>query len=150
MLMNFYKKNPDFIQKIVERVGNRLKQKIMSGSINPKQIAQEAEEMMKDFTDNPEFKSLLETIKGMFGFEDMDLARAAGREGSARLAATRDHLRKKLEKKKAATTPAAGAGASTGAAAGVDSTFSMSSIEEILKAVNGIGAPAGSKKNKKK
>jgi hypothetical protein len=32
--------------------------------------------------------------------EDMDIARKAGKEGSARMATVRDRLRKKLEKKR--------------------------------------------------
>jgi hypothetical protein len=55
MLMKVYTEKPDIIQKIIERVGNRLKAKIATGKINPKQIAIEAEELMHEFTDNPEF-----------------------------------------------------------------------------------------------
>jgi hypothetical protein len=110
MLMKVYTKNPDVLQNIIKKVGNRLRAKVMSGAINPKEIAAEAEELMKEFTENSEFSSLMENIKGMFGFEDPELARAAGREGSARVAAARDRLRKKLAKKQAeaaaGTTPA--------------------------------------------
>lgn len=141
MLMKVYTEKPDIIQKIIERVGNRLKAKIMSGSINPKHIAAEAEELMKEFTDNPEFKSLMETMKGMFGFEDPDFARAAGREGSARVAAARERLKKKLEKRKtdvsaSATIPV------------VQAEGSMESIESILAKINGTTSIG--KKNKKK
>ena len=139
MLMKVYTDKPDIIQKIIERVGNRLKGKIMSGKINPKHIAAEAEELMKEFTDNPEFKSLMETMKGMFGFEDPDFARAAGREGSARVAAARDRLKKKLEKKKDVV-----ASAPTQAKPSEDI---LESIESIVAKIN--GATIG-KKNKKK
>jgi len=116
LLMKVYTKNPDVLQNIIKKVGNRLKAKVMSGSINPKQIAAEAEELMKEFTENSEFSSLMENIKGMFGFEDADLARAAGREGSARVAAARDRLRKKLAKKQAAAAPGASATATAASA----------------------------------
>jgi hypothetical protein len=43
----------------------------------------------------------MESLKSMFGFEDMDMARQAGREGSARLSMVQQRLRKKLEAKKA-------------------------------------------------
>lgn len=145
MLMKVYTDKPDIIQKIIERVGNRLKSKIMSGSINPKQIAAEAEELMKEFTDNPEFKSLMETMKGMFGFEDPDFARAAGREGSARVAAARERLKKKLEKKKEGGKNATQNSASH---ASNELLTDLPSIESILASMN--IAPNGGKKNKKK
>jgi hypothetical protein len=43
---------------------------------------------------------MMKGVKSVFGMEDMDIARKAGREGSARLSTARDRLRKKLEKKK--------------------------------------------------
>ncbi len=145
MLMKVYTDKPDIIQKIIERVGNRLKSKIMSGSINPKQIASEAEELMKEFTDNPEFKSLMETMKGMFGFEDPDFARAAGREGSARLAEARNRLKKKLEKKqKDGASSAANTNADPSPVAATD----LPSIESLLASINAV--PNVNKKNKKK
>jgi hypothetical protein len=144
MLMKVYTDKPDIIQKIIERVGNRLKSKIMSGSINPKHIAAEAEELMKEFTDNPEFKSLMETMKGMFGFEDPDFARAAGREGSARVAAARERLKKKLNKKEKQNKEAGGISVPSQTAETVD----LPSIESIIASIN--IASNGNKKNKKK
>jgi hypothetical protein len=44
----------------------------------------------------------MESLKTAFGFEDMDMAKAAGKEGSARLSLVKERLRKKLEAKKAA------------------------------------------------
>jgi hypothetical protein len=56
---------------------------------------------MKECTDNPAFKEMMEGFRGAFGFEDMDAAREQGREGSARSAIVRARLRAKLEKRKA-------------------------------------------------
>jgi hypothetical protein len=94
--------NPDVIQKTIKKIGNRLQQKIMSGAIRPQEIAREAEELMKEFASNTNFVDMLGSIKSSFGFEDMDIARAAGKEGSARLSIARDRLRKKMEQKKQA------------------------------------------------
>jgi hypothetical protein len=85
----------------VKKIGKRLQDKIMSGQIKPQEIANEAEELMKIFSENPAFVEMMETFRSMFGMEDPDLARQAGREGSARLAIVRDRLRKKLEARKA-------------------------------------------------
>jgi hypothetical protein len=73
---------------------------VQSGSIRPDDIAREAEELMKEFAENSSFVDMMQGIKSVFGMEDMDTARKAGREGSARLSTARDRLRKKLEKKK--------------------------------------------------
>ena len=102
ILFSTFTNNPSVIQQLIGKIGKRLQQKVMSGSINPQEIAREAEELMKEFAGNSSFVDMMGGIKSAFGFEDMDMARAAGKEGSARLATARDRLRKKLEKKKAA------------------------------------------------
>lgn len=100
ILLTVFSNNPGIIQQTVQRIGKRLQQKIMSGAIRPQEIAREAEELMKEFAGNSNFTDMMGNLKSVFGFEDMDLARSAGRESSARLSMARDRLRKKLEKKK--------------------------------------------------
>lgn len=100
ILFGTFTKNPGLIQKTVQKIGKRLQQKIISGSIRPQEIAREAEELMKEFSGNSSFVDMMEGLKGAFGFEDMGMARQAGREGSARLAMVKDRLKKKLEKRK--------------------------------------------------
>ena len=102
ILFSTFTNNPGVIQQLIGKIGKRLQQKVMSGAINPQEIAREAEELMKEFSENSSFVDMMSGIKSAFGFEDMDMARKAGKEGSARLATARDRLRKKLEKKKAA------------------------------------------------
>ena len=102
ILFSTFTNNPGVIQQLIGKIGKRLQQKVQSGSINPQEIAREAEELMKEFSENSSFVDMMGGIKSVFGFEDMDVARKAGKEGSARLATARDRLRKKLEKKKAA------------------------------------------------
>jgi len=100
MLLSVFTNNPGVIQQMIQKIGKRLQHKIMSGAIRPQEIAREAEELMKEFAGNTSFVDMMDGLKSSFGFEDMDLARSAGREGSARLSLARDRLRKKLEKKK--------------------------------------------------
>lgn len=99
ILISTFSDNPGVIQKTIARIGNRLQKMVQSGSIRPNDIAREAEELMKEFAGNSSFVDMMQGIKSAFGMEDMDVARAAGREGSARLSLARDRLRKKLEKK---------------------------------------------------
>ena len=101
ILFQVFGNNPGIIQKTVQKVGKRLQQKFMSGAINPNEIAREAEELMKEFAGNGNFVEMMEGIKGAFGFGDMDMARQAGREGSARLALAKERLKKKASEKEA-------------------------------------------------
>jgi len=102
ILISTFSNNPGIIQRTIAKIGKRLQQKVQSGAIRPQEIAREAEELMKEFAGNSSFVDMMSGIKSAFGMEDMDIARAAGKEGSARLATARDRLRKKLEKKKQA------------------------------------------------
>jgi hypothetical protein len=102
ILFSVFGNNPAIIQNTIQKIGKRLQQKIASGAIRPQEIAREAEELMKEFANNTSFVDMLSGLKGAFGFEDMDLARQAGKEGSARLSIARERLRKKLDKKKQA------------------------------------------------
>jgi hypothetical protein len=101
ILFSVFGNNPGIIQKTIQKIGKRLQQKIMSGSIRPQEIAREAEELMKEFAGNSSFVDMMDGIKGAFGFEDMDLARKAGKEGSARLSMVRNRLKKKASEKEA-------------------------------------------------
>lgn len=103
ILLTVFSNNPGAIQHTVQRIGKRLQQKIMSGAIRPQEIAREAEELMKEFAGNSSFVDMMDGLKSAFGFEDMDIARSAGREGSARMSIVKQRLQKKLEKKKQAS-----------------------------------------------
>jgi hypothetical protein len=101
VLFQVFGNNPALIQKTIQRIGKRLQQKIMSGAIRPQEIAREAEELMKEFASNSSFVDMMDGIKNAFGFENMDLARAAGRESSARLSMVKERLKKKASEKEA-------------------------------------------------
>jgi len=102
ILISCFQNDPHIIQRIIGKIGHRIQKKVQSGAINPMEIAREAEEMMKEFAENTSFVEVLSGIKTAFGFEDMEMAKSVGREGTARLAIARNRLRDKLEKKKQA------------------------------------------------
>jgi len=83
----------------------------------------EAEEMMKEFSDNPMFSELFGGLTEMLNGSD----RETGNDGSARRRAVQERLRKKMEAKKAATTAATAT--SNSASASVSSTLSVSDAE---------------------
>ena len=104
LLLQVMTKNPGILQTTIKKIGKRLQQKIQSGSIRPQEIAKEAEELMKEFSENTEFVGMMDSFKSAFGFEDMDIARKTGNEGSARLSLVKERLRKKLAAKEAAAS----------------------------------------------
>jgi hypothetical protein len=101
LIMEVFMKNPQNLQRTIQRLTKRLQEKIQSGSIRPQDLVAEAEELMKTFSENPQFVEMMETFRQTFGMEDPDIARAAGKEESARLSLVKQRLRKKLEAKKA-------------------------------------------------
>ncbi len=101
LLMNIYTNKPDVLQNAMKRIIKRLQEKFKRGELRPEQIAAEAEELMKEFSENSAFVELMETFRSTFGMHDMDMAREVGRENDARRNLVRERLRKKLEKKKA-------------------------------------------------
>jgi hypothetical protein len=130
ILFQVFGNNPGIIQKTVQKIGKRLQQKIMSGVIRPQEIAREAEELMKEFASNSSFVDMMEGIKSAFGFEDMDLARQAGREGSARLSMVKERLRKKASEKEAKKTTQGSVGVSSASIAAAEAAAAALLSEE--------------------
>ena len=100
ILMKVSTRNPDLIQKAVQKIGKKLQHKVQTGQFKPQDLAKEAEELISEFQNNPAFVEILEGFRSVFNFEDMDLARKTGNEGSARLSLIKQRLKKKLEEKK--------------------------------------------------
>lgn len=100
LLSQIYTRNPAMLQNVMKRIAKRLQEKVQRGELRPQELAAEAEELMKEFTENPAMKELMESFKGMFGFDDPEVARAAGRDGNSRLSIAQQRLRKKLDAKK--------------------------------------------------
>lgn len=100
ILMKVSTRDPTLIQKSLEKIGKKLQQKIQLGQLKPQELAAEAEELIKEFQSNPAFVEILEGFRSAFSYEDMDVAKSTGNEGSARLALVRQRLKKKLEAKK--------------------------------------------------
>jgi hypothetical protein len=102
LISDLFTKKPGALQSMMKRIQKKMQQKIQSGQIRPKEIAAEAEELMKHFTENSQFKDLMGMFKDMFGAEDPDLARATGNDSSARLSLVKERLKKKLAAKQGA------------------------------------------------
>lgn len=131
MIMDIFMKNPQAFQGTIMKLTKKLQQKIQSGALRPQELVAEAEELMKTFSENPQFVELMESFRSMFGMEGHeDEMKAAGQEGSARLSMVRARLKKKLEAKKAAASAtAATSSSSSNAAAGGGGSMSHISDE---------------------
>lgn len=101
LLSQIYTQKPELLQNAMKRIAKRLQEKVQRGELRPQELAAEAEELIKEFTENPAMRDLMESFRGMFGFEDEETSRAAGRDGESRMAIARSRLRKKLDAKKA-------------------------------------------------
>lgn len=103
IVMEVFMKNPNAFQKTIAKLTKKLQQKIQNGSLRPQELVAEAEELMKTFSENPQFVEMMEGFRQAFSMEGHeDEARAAGRDGSARLSIVQQRLKKKLEARKAA------------------------------------------------
>lgn len=102
MIMEVFMKNPQAFQGTIMKITKKLQQKVQSGSLRPQELVTEAEELMKTFSENPQFVEMMESFRQMFGSTDdiVEQQRATGRDGNARLSIVQARLRKKLESKK--------------------------------------------------
>ena len=98
ILMQSTMKNPAVIQNAMKRIIKKLQDKFQRGEFKPEDLAAEAEEMMKEFSENPAFVQMMESLRKTFSFEDPEAAAAAGRPESARLAIVKNRLRQRLAK----------------------------------------------------
>jgi len=105
ILMESTMRNPSVLQNAMKRIIKKLQDKFQRGEFNPRELAAEAEEMMKEFSENPAFVEMMESLRKTFNFEDPDSAAAAGRPESARLAIAKARLRQKHAAKAAMTPP---------------------------------------------
>jgi len=102
IMMNLFGKNSTMVQSTVQKLSKKLQQKIQSGALRPKELMAEAQELMKLFSDNPQFVEMMETFRSSFGARADDFERAAGRQPSGRMSLVKERLQKKLAERKKA------------------------------------------------
>jgi hypothetical protein len=109
VIMNSTMRNPEKLQGAMKRIMKRLQDKFQRGEFKPQELAAEAEEMMKEFSENPAFVDMMDSMRKAFSFEgNMEGAKAAGQEHTARMNIVKERLRRKQAEKAAArgSTPA--------------------------------------------
>ena len=100
IMMGLFSKNPQVLQGTVQKLSKKLQQKIQSGALRPKELMAEAEELMKVFSDNPQFVTMMESFRNAFGAREADFERAAGNQPNPRLSLVKERLKRKLEERK--------------------------------------------------
>ena len=99
LIMEALRKNPMALKTTIERLTKKIQSKIQSGALRPSELVAEAEELMKTFSENPQFVTLMESFRQSFGAFDPEMSRKSNREAENRLNIVRERLRKKLAAK---------------------------------------------------
>lgn len=103
ILLQAYTSQPEILQNAMKKIAGRMQQKIQRGELKPQDLANEAEEILRECTSNPAFQGMMESFRDSFGaFADPDIARSQGRNGDARLQMARERLRRERLRRQAA------------------------------------------------
>jgi hypothetical protein len=145
-LQEIFTQKPDMLIGIAQRIAKKIQAKFQRGDFNRDELIREAEELMKEFSDNEAFSGLFEQLGEMLKGGEKE----SGNEGSARRREVQERLKKKAAEKAAKKAAAAGGaggagvGVSTGAAAAADAA-----ANELLMEDSAAKAKAAKKSGKK-
>jgi hypothetical protein len=94
-LQEVFTSKPEMLMTIAQKIANKLKGKFQRGDIKREEIIAEAEELMKEFSENDAFSEMFKGLReAMIGTE-----KQTGNEGSARRREVQERLRKKAAEK---------------------------------------------------
>ena len=101
-LSEIFQKDPTKLMAGAKKMAEKIKRKIMDGSIDRKQLVDEAQEFMKLFRENPMFKESLSKMETMMGPGGLASMFGSGSEAapSERRSTVQERLRKKLAARK--------------------------------------------------
>jgi hypothetical protein len=108
-LQEVFTKKPELMMSAAQKIAKKIQIKFQRGEIKREEIIREAEELMKEFSENTAFSELFGSLGEMLKSSEKE----SGNEGSARRREVQERLRRKAEAKKAAaaSVPTGGAGA---------------------------------------
>ena len=100
MITDVFMRNPAALQGIIKKLTAKIQKKIQSGALKPQELVAEAEELMKTFSENPQFVSLMESFRKSFGSVSEGRSNHPNdRNSSSRMDIVKERMRKKLEQK---------------------------------------------------
>lgn len=114
-LQEIFTKKPETMMMAAQKIAKKIQAKFQRGELKREEIIREAEELMKEFSDNTAFSEMFGSLGEMFKMGEKE----SGNEGSARRREVQERLRRKQAEKEARR--AAGAGAAGGA--GISNTI---------------------------
>ena len=97
MLQEMFTQKPEMLAAAAQKIGKKIQAKFQRGEIKREDILAEAEELMKEVSENEVFSSLFGTIGEMMRNSE----KSSGNEGSARRREVQERLRKKKAEKDA-------------------------------------------------
>jgi hypothetical protein len=103
-LQEVFTKKPETMMAAAQKIAKKIQAKFQRGEIRREDIIREAEELMKEFSDNEAFSELFGSLGDMFKMTEKE----SGNEGSARRREVQERLRKKQAEKEARRAAAAG------------------------------------------
>ena len=101
-LQEVFTKKPELLMGAAQKIAKRIQAKFQKGEIKREDIIREAEELMKEFSENEAFSSMFGSLSEMMKMNEKE----SGSDGSARLRETRERMRKKQAEKAAAAAAA--------------------------------------------
>ena len=130
-LQEIFTQKPDMLIGIAQRIAKKIQAKFQRGDFNRDELIREAEELMKEFSDNEAFSGLFEQLGEMLKGGEKE----SGNEGSARRREVQERLKKKAAEKaakKAGVSVAAPVGVSASAVAAADAAANELLMEETV------------------
>jgi len=104
-LQQIFTKNPDLLMRGAKKIAQRIQEKLQKGEVRREDLVAEAEELMKEFQDNPMFKDIFAQL----GSQLRGMGEGSNPNSqSERLRATKERLRKKMAEKEAKKKAAQG------------------------------------------
>jgi len=97
LLQEMFTQKPEMLAAAAQKIGKKIQAKFQRGEIKREDILAEAEELMKEVSENEVFSSLFGTIGEMMRNSE----KSSGNEGSARRREVQERLRKKKAEKDA-------------------------------------------------
>lgn len=158
-LQEVFTRKPELLMAGAQRIAKKIQAKFERGELKREDLMREAEELMKEFSDNPMFSDLFGGLTEMLHGSDKE----TGNDGSARRRAVQERLRKKMDAKKATASREAGGGspfskgeatasasATATATVGQNSSSSAAAQAAIDAELEAAFAPRGGAGGKKK
>ena len=96
-LQEIFTQKPDLLMGIAKRIAKKIQTKFQQGALNRDELIREAEELMKEFSDNATFSDLFGNLSEMMKGGEKE----SGNEGSARRREVQERLRKQKAEKDA-------------------------------------------------